>query len=169
MTKLIALLSAAILVVIDQIIKRWALLELEPVRQIEVIRDFFYLTYVENRGMAFGLLQGKTVFLSVVVAIVLIVLIFLLLTDKLQSKSIMWALALILAGGTGNLIDRVGRGFVVDYLDFSALFNFPVFNFADCCVVVGTALLLFCILMQDRKEKKASVADTPSDEETGTP
>jgi signal peptidase II len=61
---------------------------------------------------------------------------------------------LVVAGGLGNLIDRVRQGFVVDYLDFSALFGFPVFNLADCCVVVGTILLLIYVFRLEYREKK---------------
>jgi len=150
MTKIIALVVAALLVGVDQLIKKWALAVLEARGSIEIIPNLFNLTYIENRGAAFGIFQGKTEFLSILVALVLIAALIFLFSDKLQSNFLIWAVALVIAGGAGNLIDRVALGFVVDYLDFSALFGFPVFNFADCCVVVGTALILIYVLFIDR-------------------
>lgn len=150
MTKYIALFSAAVLVLIDQLIKLWVLASLKPVGSITVISNLFDLTYVENPGAAFGILKGETVFLSVIVTAVLLVAVIALLSGKITSKFLIWSIALVIAGGFGNLIDRVARGFVVDYLDFSALFGFPVFNFADCCVVLGTIMILIHMLILER-------------------
>ncbi|MEG1994096.1 MAG: signal peptidase II, partial [Oscillospiraceae bacterium] len=72
---------------------------------------------------------------------------------KIQNKCLIISLVLIISGGVGNLIDRIRLGFVVDYLDFR-LINFPVFNFADCCVVIGTALVLIYVFFIEPKEKK---------------
>lgn len=155
MTKFIALFTAAALVLVDQLIKLWALASLAPVGQIEVIPNLFNFTYIENRGAAFGILQGRTGFLSIVVALVLIAAIIALLSGKITSKFLTWSFSLVIAGSFGNLIDRVLRGFVVDYLDFSALFGFPVFNFADCCVVVGTIMILIYMLILDRPKPAA--------------
>ena len=77
-----------------------------------------------------------------------------LLMGKFKSRLNLWSIGLIIAGGTGNLIDRIFRNFVVDYLDISPWFHFPVFNFADCCVVVGTILLMIYLLFFEDKEKK---------------
>ena len=157
MTKFIALFFSAVLVFADQLIKLWALAVLAPVERIEVIPNLFYLTYIENRGAAFGILQGRTGFLSVVVALVLIAAITSLLSGKITSKFLTWSFSLVIAGGFGNLIDRIVRGFVVDYLDFSALFGFPVFNFADCCVVAGTFMILIYMLILDRSKQAADM------------
>ena len=149
MTKWLALTVAALLAVVDQIIKIWALNVLKPVYKIVVIEGFFNLTFVENRGAAFGIMQGKTVFLSVVVALVLAAGIYMIISRRIDDKFLIWVVSLIISGGAGNLIDRVRLGYVVDYLDFSALFGFPVFNFADCCVVIGTALLVAYVIKHD--------------------
>lgn len=162
MIKYVALAVSALLIAADQLLKQWAMAALAPVHQIPVIPGFFYLTYVENRGAAFGMLQNKTLFLSVVSLCVLLFALWAILSGKLRNKYLLWSVALVFAGGTGNCIDRIARGFVVDYLDFSVLFGFPVFNFADCCVVVGTALILIYVIALDRGEKKrASSADAP--------
>lgn len=150
--KWIAPLCAALLVIIDQILKQWALGALPGAGRVEVIRGLFYLTYVENRGAAFGIFQGRTTVLAVLTAIVLLAVLIFMLKSKLESRLLHFSLTLVLAGGLGNLVDRITRGFVVDYFDFSAVFDFPVFNFADCCVVMGTATLLCWFVWSERKQ-----------------
>ena len=162
MTRWLALAVAALLAAIDQIIKLWALNVLRPVYQIVVIPGLFNLTFVENRGAAFGIMQGRTVLLSVIVGLVLVAGVYLILARRLESNFMVWVAAIILSGGAGNLIDRISYGYVVDYLDFSAIFGFPVFNFADCCVVIGTFLLLFYVIRQDLERAKAAKAEEAS-------
>lgn len=151
MKKLLALLTSAILVSADQLIKLWVLENLASTGRIVVIPNLFNLTYVENRGAAFGIFQDKTVFLSIISGILLVIIAIMLIGGKFKSDFLLWTVAVGLAGGTGNLVDRCVRGFVVDYLDFSALFGFPVFNLADCCVVIATALILIYIIKTDAK------------------
>lgn len=150
-TRFFFLLLAGVLIAVDQVAKSKVLELLRPIGRYEVIGDVFSLTYVENRGAAFGILQGQTQLLAIVTGAVLVALVVFLLSGRMRGMAL-WALTLIFAGGAGNLIDRIYRGYVVDYLDFSALFGFPVFNFADCCVVVGTFLLLLSILLHDRAQ-----------------
>lgn len=149
---IIALITALILIGVDQAIKQWALDTLAQVDTIPLIQDVLHLTYVENYGAAFSILQNKKWFLIGVTSLIAIGAIVLLLSKKLKSNLAIWSVALIIAGGVGNLIDRIGRGFVVDYIDFR-LINFAVFNFADCCVVVGTILLAIYILYFEGKDK----------------
>ena len=144
---------AAILFAVDQIIKIWALDTLEQLGRIIVIPGLFNLTYVENRGAAFGIFQGQTVLLSVISGILLFAIVTALLLGKIKSGLLTWCVCIGLAGGFGNLYDRVFRGFVVDYLDFSALFGFPVFNFADCLVVIATFVILGYYLKQESTAK----------------
>ena len=148
-TKILAVSTMALLIAVDQIIKHWAITQLLPVWRIPVIPDFFYLTYVRNTGAAFGILQNQRVLLSVLVILIIAAGLYFILSGYVKERFIIWTGAIILAGGAGNLIDRITRGYVIDYLDFSVLFNFPVFNFADCCVVVGTILLVIYLLKTD--------------------
>ena len=155
---IIALISILVLIGVDRAIKQWALIVLSEVDTIPIIQDVFHLTYVENRGAAFGIMQDKKWFLLVITSIIAIAAIILLISNKLKSRLAVCSLALIIAGGVGNLIDRIASGFVVDYFDFR-LINFAVFNFADCCVVVGTILFAIYILFFEGKESKGSLKD----------
>ncbi|MBI3087976.1 MAG: signal peptidase II [Candidatus Omnitrophica bacterium] len=132
-------LIAAATVGIDQAAKLIVRAAFVPAQSLPVIPPVFHLTYVQNTGAAFGLLQGHPevfVILSVVVAGWMIRE---LLRRRLRARLTDLALALILGGAVGNLIDRVRFGYVVDFLDFRV---WPVFNVADSCISVGVGLLL---------------------------
>ncbi len=165
MKRILALILTAALVFADQLIKIWALKSLVPIYQIEVIPNLFNLTYVENRGAAFGIFQDKTMLLSIISGALLLVILCALLLGKFKSNFLLFTVAIGLAGGVGNWIDRMTRGFVVDYFDFSALFGFPVFNLADCCVVVATGLILIYLIKTDDKSSKAKAIPTPNNED----
>ncbi|MFR8089132.1 MAG: signal peptidase II [Lachnospirales bacterium] len=141
------LLAALILVGADQLVKWWALETLADGTVIDLIPGVFRFTYVENRGAAFGILQGQTVLLTVISIAVTAALLY--LYHKVPGGKQYWLLhvcyTLILAGAAGNQIDRIFRGFVVDMFEFY-WFRFPVFNLADCFVVVG-GILVFLILV----------------------
>lgn len=164
MTKLYALITSAVLIVLDQVCKLWAVNNLS--RPITVIPGLFSLTYIENRGAAFGIFQGRTTILAIISILVLLVLLVAILSGRIKERFLIWAIALVLPGGFGNCIDRLARGFVVDYLDFSALFNFPVFNLADCCVVIGTMLILIYVIFLERK--KTQKEEPPKESGDGT-
>ncbi len=154
MLELTALLYALGLVVIDQIIKVLAIKFLAPMSTFPIIKDVLHLTYVENRGAAFGIFKDQKWFLIGVTGIFLTVLLILLIKKKFSSsKMLVFTIASIIAGGVGNLIDRIFRGFVVDYIDFRII-NFAVFNFADCCVVIGTFFLFFFLLFMSESKTK---------------
>lgn len=151
----LALLLSAALVVVDQLLKVWALHSLQPIGTYPIIEDIFHFTYVENRGAAFGMMAGQQWLLIWVTAAVLLLIVFLMISGKVREKFPLFTLAVILGGGVGNLIDRVYRGYVVDYIHLKVI-NFAVFNFADICVTCGTAILVLWILfgMKDEKSRK---------------
>jgi signal peptidase II len=153
-TKIFATAMAAVLIALDQLIKFWAAAVLQPVYTISVLPGFFRLTYVENRGAAVGLFQGNARLLSIITGVVMLGVLLYVYIGKHRDRLFVYTLMLVIAGGVGNFIDRVRQGFVVDYLDFSALFGFPVFNLADCCVVVGAMLMIFYALREEYREKK---------------
>lgn len=150
----VVLAVSVLLIVVDQMLKIWVLNSLAGGPSVMLIPGLLQLTYVENRGAAFGIMQGRIGLLSIVTLAVLIGLLVALIKGMFHGKVMIWSIGLIFAGGVGNLIDRVTRAFVVDYLDISPLFNFPVFNFADCCVVIGTFMLVIYILFFEGKDKE---------------
>lgn len=155
MFTVICLAVSAVLVGIDQAIKLWAVNHLSIIDTIPLIPNVLHLTYQKNYGAAFSILHGKTSFLIILTSTLLLVMLVVLLSRKIKSKPIIISISLILAGGVGNLVDRLMRegGFVVDYIDFR-LIHFPVFNFADICVVSGTILLMIYLLFLEGKETK---------------
>lgn len=134
-----------ILVVIDQIIKYFSLTSLKAVGSYPIIEGFFHLTYVENRGAAFGMLENRQWLFIIITSIVLLG-IFLYLRKNID-KRLKLILSVVAAGAIGNLIDRIYHGFVVDMFDFRGIWQF-VFNFADICVVLG-GIALIVLLMVD--------------------
>ena len=134
----------AILIGLDQIIKYWALNYLKEIESIPVINNIFNLTYVENRGAAFGMLQNNQSIFVVVAILASVFGLYYVHTKKVNNLGKIGIL-LVISGAIGNLIDRVRLGFVVDYLDFHIIWSY-VFNLADCFVVVGTILLCLYII-----------------------
>ena len=145
-------LAIALLIALDQIIKAWALNDLQSKGSISVIKDVFNLTYVENRGAAFGLFQNNQWVFIVVALIASIIGLYFLHSNKLSSKLGKLSVVLIIAGALGNLIDRIRLDYVVDYFDFVFIWNY-VFNLADCFIVVGTFLLCIYVIISDNKQK----------------
>ena len=145
---------AILVLVFDRVTKLWALKDLVKTDTIEVIKGFFNLTYVENRGAAFGILQGNTLLLGII-SILLIVFLF-VMYKKSNSKSKIYriSLGLIFSGAIGNLYDRFVYKFVVDFLHFhyKDIYHFPVFNVADISVVIGTVLLMIYFIFIEGKE-----------------
>ena len=144
-----------VLVAADQIIKLVTVARLMPVENIDIIDNFFSLTYVENKGAAFGFLQGaKWLFIILTVVICIFCAVY-YVRLKRENKNI-WtraAIVLICSGAVGNLADRLLRGYVVDMFNFYIFgWDFPVFNFADICVCIGAFLLAAGALFLDREE-----------------
>jgi len=111
------------------------------------------LTYVENRGAAFGLMQGQRWIFIVLTVLITAAIVYFLMKIPNKAVFLKTGLSLILGGAIGNLIDRVRLGFVVDMFDFT-LINFPVFNIADSSLVIGSILLGYYILFNGDLEFK---------------
>lgn len=139
-----ALVTTAIVVVLDQVSKHLVRQHLDLHRSLSVLGNFFKLTYVENRGIAFGIDVGGTLPLFTGLSILAIGFIFAYLYQERSSHlAVRVSLALILGGAIGNLIDRIIFGRVVDFLDFGlGAYRFFVFNLADTAVTVGVAFYL---------------------------
>lgn len=137
-----------ILLAIDILTKQWAINVLAKGNDITVIKEFFDLAYLENRGAAFGILQNKVIFLALITSIVILIMVVYLIKYKPESKILKYSFYLIISGAIGNLIDRVRLGFVVDFLQFhyKDVYYFPTFNMADTFVVIGTALMILYVV-----------------------
>ena len=140
----ISLIVGAVLVIIDQIIKYFVSVYLQPVGSVSVIDNLFSLTYVENKGVAFGMFSDmRWVFVALTSAL-LAIIIFYMFKKRPKGKFFYICAALIIGGGIGNLIDRIFYGYVIDYLSLS--FFPPVCNFADYCITAGTIMLVIYLL-----------------------
>jgi len=145
-------------VVADQLLKHFLIpvLQAQPGQTIPVIENFFSLTYVENRGASFGILQDARIFFIIITTVVLLAAAFFMVrTRKNQSAFLKISLSLVVGGAIGNYIDRIFIGFVRDVFDFSG-FGFPwVFNIADACLVVGSILLgIYILFIYKEKDGK---------------
>lgn len=152
--------SAIILVgiALDQLTKWLAVKFLEPITTSPIIKDVLHLTYVENRGAAFGMLaEHRWVFILVSSATILLLLGALYL-GYLPNMLYKVSVAMIISGGIGNMIDRLALGYVVDFIDFR-LINFAVFNGADSFVCVGAGLLIFALIKDIVDEAKSKKQD----------
>jgi signal peptidase II len=151
---------AALVVVLDQLTKRLAEGKLRGQRSVPVLDDIVRLTYVENRGAAFGLLQDQTAFFVLVGILVIGVIAASYRYLPRSGFRLHLALGLQLGGAIGNLIDRIRQGYVVDFVDFGYRSNWwPVFNVADSAIVVGVALLALNALSTNPNEEPARTGD----------
>lgn len=144
------IIISIILLCIDQISKLLVVNLLTKTDSITIIKNFFYLTYINNDGAAFSILVGKRIFLILIAVLVIVMLIRYIKKNNIQNKLELVSISLIIGGSLGNLMDRVVRGYVIDFLDFKIFnYNFPIFNLADTFIVIGVILLL---LKEIRKE-----------------
>ncbi len=130
----------------DQCTKYLAILFLSNVATVPVIAPFFHLTLVYNTGVAFGLFEGRGIWVTAGTLVLLAFLFRGFLRDSREPSAPRWPLVcmgLILGGAVGNLIDRIRLGAVIDFLDFRV---WPVFNLADSCITVGAAAMAFYLL-----------------------
>ena len=134
---------------LDQLTKFVASRDLAPLGSVEVFPSFFSLTFVKNKGAAFGMFAGlpspwREVSLGVVSIIALGFVLHMLITESRNKVLPRLALSLILGGACGNLLDRVRFGSVVDFLDFYlGDLHWPAFNIADSSICIGVILLLW--------------------------
>ncbi len=159
------IISVAILV-FDIITKHLTERFLMPIDTLPIWNSIFHLTYVENKGMAFGIFQGGRIFFIVVSVIVLVLLALLLIkTEKpLRTVWLKGGTALIMSGAVGNLIERILKGYVVDFLDFRII-DFPVFNVADIAVCVGAGMIIVHFLFAEERAKTSKEkAEEPESE-----
>lgn len=135
--------------VIDRIVKTAVVAGMRVGESIPVMGNFFHITYAQNTGAAFSMLQGHPVLLLVLPGIVIsIAIIYLIVKYKSYKPVFNVALALMCGGGLGNLTDRAAYGYVIDMFDFGF---FPVFNVADICVCTGCGMLMVYLIIYNNK------------------
>ena len=122
-----------IIILIDQLTK-FLLLN----KNFTIIPNFLNITYTENRGGAFGI--GTSTIITIISIIIIVGILIYIIHERKKNINYI-PFILILAGSIGNLIDRICKGFVVDYIDIN-LFNYPAFNIADICIVLGVLIIL---------------------------
>lgn len=148
-----SLFLISVLTCVDQLTKYWAESWLKSHSLVTLIQGVLELRYLENRGIAFGMFQGR-IFLFLFLCILFFIAAlycFIKLPKTTYYFPILFILILMVAGGLGNFIDRVYRGFVVDFIYFS-LIDFPIFNLADVYVVLGGILLVLFVCLKYKEE-----------------
>ena len=150
---ILPIIAVAILILLDQGTKLWALASLKPVHNMTLAEGFMDLTFVENRGVAFGMFSGQRWFILLLTGIIAVGLIwfYVMMPKKKEYFPLRVSLVLVLSGAIGNIIDRMFRGYVVDFFEFT-FFEWPVFNVADIYVVVGVILLALMIIFVVKEE-----------------
>lgn len=153
MKRYLALLLSVVLVVLDQVFKLLAYTYLKPIDTYPLIEDVLHLTYLENRGAAFGMMEGQKWLLIWGTGLVLLIMVLAVMIGKIPGALPNVIVCVIIGGGVGNLIDRVYRGYVIDYIQVRFV-DFAIFNFADMCVVVGVAALVLYIFLHELAARK---------------
>jgi len=151
MFQIITTIIAAVLIAIDQMVKNWAE-EVLSGGEIAVIENVLYFKYTENTGVAFSMFSGNRWILVGITSIMLIVVLALFLSGRVTSKLELFSLSLMIAGGIGNLIDRISLGYVVDFIDVRII-NFAIFNIADMCITIGAILLCLSVFLSEKSAK----------------
>ena len=144
----------ALLLVLDRITKIWAVEVLDGKGFVDFIKGLINFVYVENTGVAFGMFADKIYIMIPVTIIVVGICLFIYIKNKGENKVFDYAMLLIITGAIGNIMDKLTRGFVVDFINFEFM-DFPVFNIADICVCIGAALLMIYIIFCSDKSKEA--------------
>lgn len=153
---LFILIVILILTIIDQIIKYLVVSNISIGSEKIIIDNFLKFIYIRNTGAAFGILSGNIIFL-IFITVLLIFYIVNEMKKNINNNLSLLSSSLILSGALGNLIDRVVRGYVVDYISFT-LFNreMSVFNLADTYITIGVILLIYIVIKEGKNERVSS-------------
>ena len=167
---ILAAICGVAIIAFDQITKAYIAAEFALAESRTFIPGLIDLTYVHNKGGAWGMMSGHTWLLISLTVIIMIVCLAMLLSRGVKNKMFFWSVVFILSGGIGNLIDRIFRGgTVVDFLHLHFMPDFPVFNIADCAIVIGAGLLILNLVIDIFAERKAKFSvlkkDSSSDEQ----
>ncbi len=151
---ILSIIAIVVLVSLDQFVKYLTVTHL-MLKPIVLIENIFELTYVENKGAAWSILENQIWFFILMTVIILALIAYAFYKKMIYTKLGQISLVLICAGAIGNLIDRITHGYVIDMFSFK-LINFPVFNVADICIVCGGILFVYYMMFQhDKYAEKA--------------
>jgi signal peptidase II len=156
--KLWYLFIALLVMSLDQFTKYWVAVNLREGDEIDVIRGFFKLSYTENPGIAFGMLNnGNVKWLLVAVSVTAIMVVaYYMRRTPISNTMLLWSLSLLAAGICGNLIDRFRLGRVIDFLlVYYKSYQWPVFNVADTAITIGAALMAIELFLSPQAERPA--------------
>ncbi len=158
---ILAAIVGVLMLVADQYTKYLAMVHVPMTGpSMEFIPGVIGFWRTNNGGAAWGFLEGHTWLLLSVTIIIMLICIAMLLKYGLKDKLLFWALTLVLSGGIGNLIDRIFRdGEVVDFI-YLEFMDFPMFNVADCTIVIGAGLMILYFILDMLKEAKKRKADS---------
>lgn len=151
---MIWLIVSILIIIADQIVKYFVASGMRVGDTAFSALNIFDITYVQNEGAAFSILSGKLSLLSLISVVFCIGVIVYWIKKKPTHPLLCAALTIMFAGAFGNAIDRIFRGFVVDYIR-TTFINFPVFNIADIGITVGAALLVIYVILFDKEDKNA--------------
>lgn len=133
-------ITAAIVIIIDQISKHLISSLMQEGQSITLINNFLYITYIRNPGAAFGLFPYQTAFFIIITLVVAALILYYYRILSEDHRWLRFSLALQLGGALGNLIDRIRGGYVIDFINFTVWP--PVFNLADSAIVIGIGIFL---------------------------
>lgn len=155
------LVSVILLILLDQFTKYLAVVHLFQQEPIEIFPGVFELHFLKNKGAAFGIMQNQKYFFVVITSILVMLMIYLLVRIPETKKNIILSLTigLLISGAIGNLIDRIRLGYVIDFFYFK-LIDFPIFNVADCYVVVAVIILMLLILFYYKDEEITEITNS---------
>ena len=143
-----------IFVILDQVIKIIVKNNIVLNNDIKVIDNFFYLSHVHNDGAAFSMFSGNIIFLILITIIALVAIYMIFIKDKKLSNIYIVLISMLIGGILGNFIDRIIYNYVIDYLSFIIFgYYFPVFNFADICIVISIISIVILEFKEDICEK----------------
>ena len=140
-------------ILLDQFTKWLAVKFLRPVGSVPLWQGVLHLTYLQNKGAAFGMLANHRAIFMIASTLGILGFLFYLFGKKEQEKLLDIGLAMVIGGGIGNMIDRIFLGYVVDFIDF-ALIDVAIFNGADAFVCVGAGIMILAMILEIFKERK---------------
>lgn len=156
--RIISAFAVLCLLGIDQLIKYYVDLYLKNRPAVTVIKNVLQFNYLLNDGAMMGFMGGKTALMTVLAVICVVVMLVVIFSGIIKDRVDYWCCLFMIAGGLGNIIDRIFRGYVIDYIEVLFV-DFYIFNFADCLITCSAFVLIFYqiyLIIKENKMKKAS-------------